>query len=283
MSANPSDHLAPRVRPDRTAPLHVEAILIGRDLLRGQVDDRNTRTLADAIAARGGLVHRVTVVDDGERAVAGALREALERNPHLVVTTGGLGPAADDRTVDAIAAALGRPIENSPVARKIVEEAYRRLYSARVIEREGLDRNREKLCRMPVGATPVANPIGTSPGVICRIPGGCSVLALPGKPQEMKAVLDGALPLLKDIAARGHVAQREIESPTADESSLRPLLDKLGEEYPQVRFSTRPVGFGRKGSKVLITLETVAANKEDAQAAIEAGVGRLLAIVSGCS
>ena len=44
----------------------------------------------------------------------------------------------------------------------------------------------------------------------------------------------------------------------------------------------RPIGFGRKGSKVLITLETVAADEKDAQAAIEASVGRLLAIVSGC-
>jgi molybdopterin-biosynthesis enzyme MoeA-like protein len=72
---------APKVRPDREGPLHVELILVGRDLLRGQVEDANARFLAGRLSERGALVHRVTFVDDKLRAVAAALREALGRRP----------------------------------------------------------------------------------------------------------------------------------------------------------------------------------------------------------
>jgi nicotinamide-nucleotide amidase len=273
--------LAPRVRPDRGAPLHVELILVGRDLLRGQVGDRNARVVADAATDRGGLVHRVTVVDDDEPTIAATLREALDRNPHLVVTTGGLGPASDDRTLSAVATVLRRPLSMSGQARRLVEEAYQRLHSSRVIDRAGLDRYREKLCKIPVGGTPVANPIGLAPGVVCRLPGGSAVLCLPGRPEETKAVLESALTDLKDLAHPLHVAQREVESPTADEASLRPLLDQLAEEHPEVRISTRPVGSGRKGSKVLVVLEASSPTEQQAAEAIETTVSRLLAIAIG--
>ena len=78
------------------------------------------------IAARGGVVHRITIVDDTEKAISSALRESIARNQNLVITTGGLGPAQDDRTLAGVANALGRPLELSRHAKDQVEEGYRR-------------------------------------------------------------------------------------------------------------------------------------------------------------
>jgi molybdenum cofactor synthesis domain-containing protein len=271
---------APKVRPDREGPLHVELILVGRDLLRGQVEDANARFLAGRLSERGALVHRMTFVDDKPRAVAAALLEALGRSPGLVVTTGGLGPAADDVTLEAVAAALGRPLTPTPVARSMIEAAYQKLYEARRISSAGMNLAREKLCRLPVGCDVVPNERGISPGVICRLPGGTAVLCLPGTPREARAVLESALESMKGATLRGHVARREVESPTGDESALRPMIDVLAGEFPYVWISSRPVGMGGN-AKVLVTLEATGHDPDEAEKAVEGAVKRLLALAAG--
>jgi len=281
MTAPSDERLSPRVHPDRGAPLRVEVILVGTDLLRGKVGDRNARPIADAVTARGGRIHRVTVVSDDLASIAAALREALARNPHLVITTGGLGPAADDRTLEAAAEVLARPLAMSPTARKFVEHAYARLHQSRILDRAGLDRLREKLCLLPVGGQPVANPHGLPPGAICKLAGGATVLCLPGRTEEMKAVLEAGLAELKELLHRRCVVQREVEAPTADEASLRPLIERLADEHPEVGFTTRPVGTGRKGSKVLIALEATAPSEDEAAKRVDEALRRLLTIVGG--
>src|SRR5262249_37434927 len=84
---------------DRQGPLPAEIVVVGRELLRGQVGDRSAPWIAGELTRRGAIVHRITVVDDLERSVAHVVGEARERGVHLIVTTGGLGPAQDDRTL----------------------------------------------------------------------------------------------------------------------------------------------------------------------------------------
>ena len=113
----------PKTHLDRSTPLHVEIVSIGRELLRGRIADDNAPKLAEKLSRRGALVHRITVVDDSSRAIASALNEALARGAHLIVTSGGLGPGSDDRTLDAIASALTRPLTMHAEARRMVETA----------------------------------------------------------------------------------------------------------------------------------------------------------------
>jgi nicotinamide-nucleotide amidase len=271
----------PKVRPDRSGPLQVEIIAVGRELLRGRLGEGNAKKIAEALAPRGGLVHRITVVDDNERAIRAAVGEALDRNPHIVITTGGLGPAPDDRTLAAVAEALELPLTLSPRARTMVEGAYQRLHKSRLAASSGMNLSREKMCRIPVGSTPVLNERGVTPGVLCRLPGGASVICLPGNTSEMAAVLAEALEELGERARKTEIAYREIESPTADESSLRPILDRLTDEYGGVWVSSRTIGPGRQGQKVLVTLEAMAPTIEDANSMVNNAVRRLLALASG--
>ena len=218
---------APRVHPDLEGPIQVEIVSIGQDLLRGRIADSNAPALATLLSQRGARVCRITTVGDDDSSISAAVREALGRDPNLLITTGGLGPAADDRTLLAVSNTLGLPLAVHSEAKLLVEGAYEKLASAKHLSSGGLNESREKLCRLPVGATAVPNSQGIVPGVLLRLPGGTVVLCLPGRPHEMKATLNAALPLLREIPPRGESARRDIESPTSDEAALRPLIEKL--------------------------------------------------------
>lgn len=278
----PSGRPAPKVRPHREGPLHVEILSVGRELLRGNVQDVNGRYLAQRLSRRGALVHRVTVVDDHVPAIAGALREALGRHPHLVITSGGLGSAADDRTLEAVAEVLGCPLSLNARARTMVEEAYQREYRARRVTNAALNETREKMCRLPVGGEPLPNSKGIVPGVFCRLPGGAALLCLPGLPREMRCVLDEALPRFEDQAPETHIAQREVEAPVPDESALHALIERLSEEFPYLWISSRTLVPGKDGAlKVVVTLEARGASEPEADSAVDPAVRRLLALASG--
>jgi nicotinamide-nucleotide amidase len=274
---------APRVLPDRSGPVRIEIISIGRELVRGRVADANARKIAAHFNASGGRIGRITVVDDDLEMITRVFRETLERNPHLVVSSGGLGPAPDDLTLAAISATLKLPLSINPVAKTMVEEAYQHLARTKVIASGGMNLAREKMCRLPVGSTPVTNRFGLSPGVLCRLAAGAAVLCLPGKPNEMKAVLEEAVPLLKEIAPREHIAHHEIESPTPDESSLKPLLEKLHDEFPAVWITSHPSRSRKKGARVMISFESTAASQKEAETAANLAIRKLLALASGSS
>lgn len=278
----PSGRPAPKVRPERTGPVRVELISIGRELLRGKIADGNAQRVARLLSQKGAMIRRITVVDDTAPSISRALREALERHPHLVVTTGGLGPAEDDRTLEGVSDALGLPLAVDHSAKELVEAAYHRLRETRVVHDEGLTASREKLCKLPVGAKPVPNPIGVAPGVAVRLPGGAIVLSLPGMPDEMQSVLEAALPLLKmQVDFDGEVALREIEAPTSDESRLAPMLDRLGREFPGVWINSRPAGSRRTGRRIVIRIEATASSREEADSVVDGCVKRFLAIAAG--
>jgi molybdenum cofactor synthesis domain-containing protein len=268
------------VRVEKTGPIHVELISIGREILRGNIPDSNAVHLAGHLSRRGALVHRITAVDDSDRAITSAITEALERESHLVVTTGGLGPTADDRTLGALADALKRPLAVHPHAREMVESAYRRLHERGLVALEGMTAARQKICSLPIGSEPVPNAVGTAPGVLVRLPGGAAVLCLPGVPEEMRAVFDAAIPMLKDLIPNAHVARREVEAPTADESALRPLLDRMSEEFPAVWVKSHAPGFGSENVLIRVTLEASARTRQEAETMVEGALRRLLALAA---
>jgi molybdenum cofactor synthesis domain-containing protein len=277
-SPQPSGKPAPKVRPTRTGPLHVELISVGRELLRGQVPDKNARTIAEFITRRGGLVHRMTIVDDNIRPITEALQEALGRNPHLVITSGGLGPAIDDLTLSGVAAALRQPLTMHHEARSMVEEAYQRLLKEKKVSTAALNQSREKMCRIPVGSMPVRNELGIAPGVICDLPGGAAVICLPGLPDEMLLVLKSALQQLQDLTTKVYTAKRELESPSPDESSLSALIERLANEFPGLWISSRTLRTGKRGLNVLVTMEAMAPSLEEANAVVSGAQRRLLTL-----
>jgi molybdenum cofactor synthesis domain-containing protein len=271
----------PKVRPRTDGPIEVEIVAVGRELLRGRLADANARMIAEIVGTHGAAVRRITIVDDDVSSVRSAVREALGRHPHLVFTTGGLGPAPDDVTLAGVAGALERPLTLNPRARALVEQAYGKLHRLRTAISGGLTLAREKMCRIPVGSTPIENPRGIAPGVVCRLTGGAAVVCLPGHPKEMKPVLEAALVELGDPPRRNGSAYREVESSTADESALKSLIERVADEHDGVRVSPRTVGPGAEGNRVIVTFEAVASTTDEAERRVGEAVRRLLALVSG--
>lgn len=269
----------PKVIHARTGPLHAEIIVVGRELLRGRFADSHGAWLAGELSRRGALVHRITIVDDLERSIANAIGEAIARGVHLVVTTGGLGPAADDRTLAGVAEAIHLPLTVNPPAREMVEAAYRRMKHEGSASSEAMNAVREKLCLLCVGAEAIENPKGIAPGMRVRLTGGGAVVCLPGTPEELRAVFENALDGIKDLFPTGASATREIETPTRDESSLRPVLDRVRAEHPFVWIQTRPGR--RRGAPVIVSLEAFAATAREAESQVDGALRRLLALAGG--
>jgi molybdopterin-biosynthesis enzyme MoeA-like protein len=136
------------------------------------------------------------------------------------------------------------------------------------------------MCALPIGSEAIENSAGIAPGALARLAGGASVLSLPGVPNEMRAVLEAAQPLLRDLASGGVVARREVETPTADESSLRPLIDRLAREYPAVWIKSHVPGFGAANARIRLTLEASAPERSQAESLVEEALRRLLSLAA---
>ena len=266
-----------RVIVDRLGPLHAEIVVVGRELLRGQLRDGNASWIAGELTRRGALVHRVTIVDDLTRSIMNAVAEARGRGVHLIVTTGGLGPAQDDRTLEGLADALRLPLSLSAPAKQMVETAYRTLKETRVIDSASLTAARQKMCLLPVGAEAVPNPAGVAPGMILRLTGGAAVVAVPGRPEESRAVFEAVVPRLRDLFPLRASAERELEAPTSDESAMRPVLDRLTEEFPGVWVKSHPPAARRK-DPIRVTLQSFAATQKEADTLVDGALRRLLAL-----
>ncbi len=268
---------AAKVVVDRHGPLHAEIVVVGRELLRGQLREGNASWIAGELTRRGALVHRVTIVDDLERSIMNAVSEARERGVHLIVTTGGLGPAQDDRTLAGVSEALRLPLTMSPPARDMVESAYRALKGARIVGSAALNASREKMCFLPVGAEAIPNPEGVAPGMVLRLTGGAAVVSVPGRPEESKVVFEAAMRRVRDLLPLRASAERELEAPTSDESAMRPVLDRVTAEFPGVWVKSHPPS-SRRRDPIRVTLQSFAPTQKEADTLVEGALRRLLAL-----
>lgn len=173
--------------------MRIEIIAVGTELLRLGKQDGNSAWLTERLSQAGRDVHARAVFDDDVERLAEAIRSALQRGGWLLLT-GGLGPTDDDRTRQALAAALDLELE-----RDVDCEAELRRRYAEFGASFGPAQARQ--ADRPRGAEWIRNPYGSAPGILLRRPQGGGLAALPGVPAEMQRMfLDGVLPLLD----RGH-------------------------------------------------------------------------------
>jgi len=172
------------------AALEAELVATGTELLSGRTVNTHARLLGARLPDIGFRLRRETTVGDDEADIALAVRDALARVP-VVVISGGLGPTSDDRTREAVAALLRRPVQID----EGVLEHLRRLYAARGRELTAL-RRRQAL--VIAGAVILANRAGAAPGQMLETDDGRLLFLLPGPPSEFRAVLeDEVLPRLQ--------------------------------------------------------------------------------------
>ena len=158
-------------------------LVIGDEILSGRTRDSNMHHLAQRLTDHGISLAEARVVPDEHARIVTALNALRSAYDH-VFTSGGIGPTHDDITADAIAAAFGVAITHRADAMALLAAHY---------DRAGLPFNdaRQRMARIPDGATLIENPISTAPGFTI---GNVHVMA--GVPSIFEAMLAGVLPTL---------------------------------------------------------------------------------------
>lgn len=208
--------------------MDVELVSIGDELLLGFTVDTNTAHFARAAADLGiQVVRRSTVGDDAE-GITAVVREGMARTGG-VITSGGLGPTADDLTKPAIAALLGREMRFEAA----IWESLRQRWKARGLPGEIPEVNRGQ-AMIPEGATILENRHGSAPGIWMEDAEGRWVAMLPGVPREFLGMMrDTLLPRLTARAAAlpgaaPHVIRsRTLRTQGVAESALAEALGPL--------------------------------------------------------
>lgn len=193
--------------------VNAEVVAVGSELLLGQIVDTNSAVIARHFAAIGlDLFYKATVGDNLPR-LSATLRQALGRST-VVVTTGGIGPTADDVTRDAVAEATGRDLVFSEALWAQIQA----FFAARGMTAS--DSNRRQ-AYLPQGAIPIENPLGTAPAFIVE-QGDRTVVALPGVPREMEHLLvSRVIPYLRRrLGLRGEIRLRVLRTVGLGESRL---------------------------------------------------------------
>jgi nicotinamide-nucleotide amidase len=164
--------------------MNAEIVMIGTELLLGQIIDTNAAYMGQVLAENGIGLYQKTTVGDNRKRIARTLESALER-AGLVITSGGLGPTEDDLTREAVADVFGRTL----VFRQTL---YDDLVARFASIRRSITENNRKQAMIPEGAEAIPNPHGTAPGLICGDDRG-EIICMPGVPHELRAMLDDSV------------------------------------------------------------------------------------------
>jgi nicotinamide-nucleotide amidase len=166
-------------------------IVTGTEVLTGRIADANGPWVSERLAELGIEVAHILVVADRPDDLEAALRFLATEGMDLVVTSGGLGPTADDLTAEVVARFAGREMELDEEMEERIAEILREFARRAGFDMEALREANRKQAMVPVGATAL-DPIGTAPGLI--VPAGEQVvIVLPGPPRELQPMWLAAL------------------------------------------------------------------------------------------
>jgi nicotinamide-nucleotide amidase len=206
------------------------AVLVtGSELVRGGRLDENGPFLARELSSRGIEPERISVIGDRPEQLGGALRESLDYD--LVITSGGLGPTHDDRTIELLAKAAGRELhvdlelerEIGDVVRGLAER-FRRPYAE-------FEAGVRKQATLPQGGISLGL-AGTAPGVLLQTDRALAI-ALPGPPGELQRIWRNALDRveLERLLARAQSpAHRILRFFGLPESAVAGVVEQAGGE-----------------------------------------------------
>lgn len=241
---------------------NAEIIAIGTELLLGEITDTNSVFLARRLRDIGVNVFFMTTVGDNLGRIKDAISDALDR-AEIVITTGGLGPTVDDMTRQAVADAVGRPLEFHQSLYDKIAERFRGFGSK-------MTENNRQQAFLPAGAILIENPVGTAPSFIVESERGV-VISVPGVPREMKFLITETVePYLLRKYELGIIVARILRTAGVGESSLD---DQIGTE---ILSETNPsVGLAAHHGSVDVRITAKADSKTNATKLLDDMQGRL--------
>jgi len=200
-------------------------VVTGTEVLTGRVRDRNGPWLSDRLLELGVELAHITICGDRPEDIQAQLRFLADQGVDLILTSGGLGPTADDMTIEVVARFAGRRLVLDGALEERIGEILRPLMRRfRRWDPAAMRAANRKQALIPEGAV-VIDPVGTAPGVV--VPGKPVVVVLPGPPRELQPMWEGALAtdaVRAAIAGRTRYAQRTLRLFGLPESALAETL-----------------------------------------------------------
>jgi len=194
-------------RPGGAGVVRAGIVVTGTEVLTGRIADRNGPWISEQLAQLGVDVAHILVVGDRPEDLESALRFMAAEGMDLIVTSGGLGPTADDLTAELVARFAGVPLVLDEETEEKIAEILRGFARRFKFDEEAVLEANRKQAMIPEGSLPL-DPVGTAPGLVVSV-GERVVIVLPGPPRELQpmwpraiesppvqAILERATPLL---------------------------------------------------------------------------------------
>jgi len=250
--------------------MHAEIVMIGTELLLGEIVDTNATKLAKMLRGIGLDLYYKTTVGDNEARITAVLNLALDRSP-IVITSGGLGPTVDDMTRQAVANATGRKLVYSQELERQIAARFRSFGRA-------MADNNKRQAYIPEGALPLPNPVGTAPCFLSEdVRGRGFIVSLPGVPRELEYMMTNTvIPLLIErMGGTRTIKTRVLRTCAVGESDIdRAIGDLMTLANPTVGLAAHS---GQTDVRVTAKADTEA-EAEAMLAPIEADLRRRLGI-----
>jgi competence/damage-inducible protein CinA-like protein len=167
-------------------PARAGIVVTGTEVLTGRVRDRNGPWLSDRLLELGVELAHITICGDRPEDMTAQLQFMADQGADLVITSGGLGPTADDLTIEIVARFSGRELFLDEALEERIADILRPLMKRfRHLDFDAVRAANRKQALVPEGAH-VIYPAGTAPGLV--VPGKPTIVVLPGPPRELHAM-----------------------------------------------------------------------------------------------
>ncbi|MBV8967284.1 MAG: competence/damage-inducible protein A [Mycobacteriaceae bacterium] len=208
-------------------------VVTGTEVLTGRIQDRNGPWIADRLLELGVELAHITICGDRPHDIEAQLRFLADEGVDLIVTSGGLGPTADDMTVATVAKFCGRELVlDAELEDKITEILKRFMARFSNVDLDAVRAANRKQAMIPAGSH-VLDPVGTAPGVV--VPGQPTIVVLPGPPRELQPMWPKAVQtdaFAEAIAGRTTYRQQTVRMFGLPESGLAETLRDAEKQVP---------------------------------------------------
>lgn len=217
----------------------IGVLVIADEVLGGHVHESNSHWLAKQVKPMGIALRRVEVCSDDLPDIVASVRRFLhDLGLDYAVTSGGLGPTPDDRTMQGLAEALGRPLVATPENLAWMRERARLGFEHGYFESPEPNAGLLKMARLPEGATAMPNGVGTALGAIVTAgPRPTTLFTLPGVPAEFYRMFDESVRPRLQPGTPIHSEELVLYS---EESRFFGTLQRLEKAYPDVTLGSYP-------------------------------------------
>jgi nicotinamide-nucleotide amidase len=199
-------------------------VITGTEVLTGRVADRNGPWIADRLLELGVELAHITICGDRAHDIEAQLRFMADESVDLIVTSGGLGPTADDMTIATVAQFCGLKLMLDAELEAKIAAILKSLMARIGGDFDAVRAANRKQAMIPAGSE-VIDPVGTAPGVV--VPGKPTIVVLPGPPRELQPMWRTAMqtpPVREAIAGRTIYCQDTMRMFGLPESGLAETL-----------------------------------------------------------